>query len=453
MNTNILSIEASQTMNNWYAEQTGAISKRNVILLIVALSVVFAFISVAGSAYGLYYDMFLDYGHEFSLALGIIGGVAIETIKIIGVIGFFAWASYQEKTIFGVLLIGATVIAIALHYKGADNMERTKSVLVVQEVQKRNMLMQDRENARKDKIVNIANDIVRNGTIADDIIAMKTLSNIDSYSNSLYSRGKISDLDMMQINEVKRSSKNRAEALKIILPLFEILSIFGFLGAYLKTRSVSVGVKAIVKKRNEHNEVDAALALLENEKSSQEILTGQILQAMDSNFKAKHKIDAAQDPQETLAQKLQRLYGVTEEELKAKVRTHTDTQQDELVLLEDRFAEYKEDKAEEVYDEANEPIYTTIENQKVRALDYKLFNKEEREALLIMYDNGHILPAEHLTKRTAIVAELRGSIKNIGEVLTNLYGKLLENGHIESSPRGYKAKSALSKELWQEKES
>jgi len=446
------SIQASQTMNAWYAQQTGAISKRNVILLVVMLSVVFAFISVAGSAYGLYYDMFLDYGHEFSLTLGIIGGGAIEVIKIIGVIGFFAWASYQEKTIFGTLLIGATLIAVILHYKGADNMQRTKSVLVVQEVQKRNMLMQDRENERKDKIIDIAGDVVSNGTIADDLIAMKTLSNINSYSNSLYAKGKISDLDMMEINQVQRASKNRAEALKTILPIFEILSIFGFLGAYLKTRSVSDGVKAIVKKKNEHDEVDAALALLQNQKSSQEALTDKILQAMDSNFKAKHQIDTAQDPQETLAQKLQRLYGVTEEELKAKVRTHTDTQQDELILLEDRFEKFKEHEEEPLKTE-NEPIYTTIENEKVRALDYKLYNKEEREALLVMYDNGHILPGEHLVKRTAIVAELRGNMKNIGEVLTNLYGKLLENGHIESSPRGYKAKSALSKELWQEKES
>ena len=94
-----------------------------------------------------------------------------------------------------------------------------------------------------------------------------------------------------------------------------------------------------------------------------------------------------------------------------------------------------------------------MDNEKVRALDYKLYNKEEREALLVMYDNGHILPGEHLVKRTAIVAELRPKYKNVTEILVNLNGKLQDNNHIKASPRGYIAISALSKELWQEKES
>lgn len=269
---------------------TGASARRKVILIITVMATFAAILSIMGSAYGLYYDMVLDYGFTFALIMGILGGIFIEGVKYVSIAMFFAWGDSLLVRGLGVgLMIFIMPIAIALHYKGADNMQRTKSIEVIDQVQKRNAKLAMMEQQRKNKITDIANSIVHNGTIADDAIAMKTLANINKYSNSLLSQGRISQMDMMQINEVKRASKKRAASLKIILPLLEVLSIFGMIGALLKSMSVSTGVKKVVAKKQLMTETDAVIEMMKPKQEDNSFIDA-VLDTMDKVHREKTKV-------------------------------------------------------------------------------------------------------------------------------------------------------------------
>jgi len=289
------SLVAQQQINSSYDALTGAAAKKRVIAVIMIMAFFAALLSIMGSSYGLYYDMVLDYGHYFALVVSILGGIFIEGVKYVAIAMFFAWGKNILVRGLGIgLLIFIMPIAIALHYKGADNMQRTKIIEIVDAVQKRNAQLQSQEQNRKNKIVEIANSVLNNGTIADDAIAMKTLSSIDNYSNSLLSHGKISKIDAMQIEEVKKASKKRAESLKVILPLLEVLSIFGMIGALLKSLSVSPSIKRIVEKKQAHEEIDAVVEYLNNPAPQNEIFVDAILRKMDKAHQDRHSIETSE---------------------------------------------------------------------------------------------------------------------------------------------------------------
>jgi hypothetical protein len=444
--------DAQQQLNSMVRDLTSSEMKIRIIHVITVIGGVFAVFSILGSAYGIYFDMLIDYGHTPSLIAGATIGLTIEAVKMIGVWGFFNYPQLHLKLIFFTLLSVFTTFAILLHPIGATNMEVTKRIQIMEEIQSKNTQFRLSEDARKNKIVNMMEGVLNNGTSIDDKVAAKTVADIDKETNSLYAKGKISELDMMQIQEVRDGARKRANSMRTFLPVLEIFSIFGFLGAYLKTQSVSGGTRDIIKTMDAYREKEGTMNFLaDTAKTQEQIFVDNIKHEMEKNFNQKHQIANAQPPTETAAEMLMRIYGVSEEELKQKI-SKANQEPQETIKLETRFE--KPSQVEEKVDSVEfetEPIFIDIDQQQVRALDYKAYNEDERKLLLLMFDNGDILPDEHLVKRTAIIAEAKGElgIKNAGEILTALNGKLLDKGYIESTPRGYKAKSALSKDLWQ----
>ena len=454
-------VEAHHQINNMVRGLTSSKQKLKIVQMVTIIGLTFAFFSIGGSGYGIYYDMLLDYGFWVSLAVGLLGGLVIEAVKMLGVWLIFAYSQLHIKLIGFTLLSLFTAFAIQLHFIGATNMEYTKRAMVLQDIHAKNFAIQARKLDRDEKVIDMMGGVLNNGTSVDDKLATKTISELDKTANSM----KMSELDRMLYNETKEGARKRGNSMRKLLPLFEIFSIFGLLGAYLKTQSVNDDVKGVIRVVDTHIEEESSMAyaqsVVKKEVSPTVTHVERLLNENKSivpTEKATTGIPDLNDlspEQKAEIMAILRKGTVPEESIQGK-----QTPQPTLppVLLENRFKRFKENptKEEECIEEEEEVIdaefYTTVNNKKVRAIDYKLYNQEEREALFVMFDNGDILPGEHLTKRTAIISELRPKIKNIGEVLTNLNGKLQDKGHIVAGPRGYKAVSALPKDLWQEKE-
>ncbi|NOZ91053.1 MAG: hypothetical protein GXO60_07190 [Epsilonproteobacteria bacterium] len=442
-------VEAIQKTHARYAQQSGAISRNQVIMIISLLSWVVAFLSTMGSAYGIYYDLVLDYGTIFAVFIGILGGAFIEAVKFSMVKAYFAWSDFKIKAVAFVILSIFTGTAISLHYYGADNMQRTKSVQIIDSVQKRNMKLLEQEQKRKDKIVDIADAITKNGTIADDKLAMKTLSNINSYSTSLLSTGKISQMDMMQIKEVQRASAQRAKSLKIILPLFEILSIFGFLGAYLTQHSTSPGAKRVLKEKEIDDTIEALTTPIDN-KGDDDSVADYIISKMRQNRVAKGYIKNHNHPtlpQET-AKIRQNSLNFAETEPKQQKPENSECVGE---TVEGVSATHENDYQQETKDENNSQKSIKLED---RYIDLASFEFKEAELLKILFKNGAInQPKEGLLPKRIVVDEYIKSQKSTKREAIDLYEKVLDklvdeqfvyfSGRYKSACRGIKTVVAI----------
>ena len=122
-------------------------------------------------------------------------------------------------------------------------------------------------------------------------------------------------------------------------------------------------------------------------------------------------------------------------------------------LISPTFQQRNEEECEELeYEEV-----VSVEKEYEKAIDFSAFSEQEGVLIKILWNNGSIQPGEDLIDRDTVIKEARDNfgINRAGSILTNLYDNL-ENDHkmIERPKpnKGYKAKVALKKELWTEKQ-
>jgi hypothetical protein len=113
-------------------------------------------------------------------------------------------------------------------------------------------------------------------------------------------------------------------------------------------------------------------------------------------------------------------------------------------------------EAEMIEEEKDETIVNPF-NEKVPAIDIKLYDPDEQKLLRELYDNGAITIGQNLIGRRHVLKAV-GKMKKKSETLSLLYEKLFENGYIDkkqvnpnNSIYKYVALAELHRHNWQEK--
>lgn len=238
-------VVAAQKINTMYANSFGNEAKQLAVNLISVLIYIATVVSVVASAYGVYHDLYVNYGEGFALTTGVIVGVAIEVSKVAFLIILWVYKQWWMKAIALVMLVFTFSSAFALHNVGGTNL--TKNIIneKVAEIQKRRIEMQGR-------VASMAEGMVQNGSIADDKIAMETMASIVSQDNQHFSK-----LEQLEYDQTVKAAESRGYSLKLLGPLFEVLSVFGFFKYLLIFMSVAGGIRRVVEKKNEYDSIQA----------------------------------------------------------------------------------------------------------------------------------------------------------------------------------------------------
>jgi len=471
-------ISAHQEINNMVRELSSSRQKLKIIHIITVIGLVFAIFSIGGSAYGVYYDMLLDYGNTTSIVVGLLVGLTIEAVKMVGVWGFFAYAKLHLKLIFFMLLALFTSFAIQLHFIGATNMELTKRVQVIQEIQKKNMAYKEDENERKNKIVELMGGVLKNGTSRDDKIAAKTLAQIDTKEQSLYSQGKISELDHAEIETVKDAAKKRGNSMRKLLPLFEIFSIFGLLGAYLKTQSVSGDVKEVIEVIDTHIEKESSKLYADEALNAQEAenvayVKRIIAQKERGGSNAlqteplKKSFEDLTDEEKQIILDFLRKGSVVEQnqpkrlphqEIIDEFKNEIEREEQKLIPSSNKgkpvYAEILDDIEEEVKEEREENSKEP-KTKKVKALDYSNLDYEKQMCIKLMFRYGDVEVGDELMTQAEVKKKLKEKgFKRVDALVSVVYGRLKDDGYISATGERnrYVAKAQLPEIFWVEKE-
>ena len=456
-------VEAHQQINNMVRGLTSSKQKLKIVQMVTIIGITFAFFSIGGSGYGIYYDMLLDYGFSVSLAVGLLGGLVIEAVKMLGVWLMFAYPQLHIKLIGFTLLSLFTAFAIQLHFIGATNMEYTKRAMVLQDIHDKNLAIQARKLDRDEKVIDLMGDVLNNGTSVDDKLATRTISEIDKQANNM----KMSELDRMLYNETKEGARKRGNSMRKLLPLFEIFSIFGLLGAYLKTQSVNEDVKGVIRAVDTHIEDESSIVYAQNAVKSEVSPTvahvEKILKESKSIVPTQKATTGIPDINDLTPEQKAEIMAILRKKSNVEATAPEETlsspseTKEEISttkkLISPTFQQRNEDECEELeYEEV-----VSVEKEYEKAIDFSAFSEQEGVLIKILWNNGSIQPGDDLIDRNTVIREARDNfgISRAGSILTNLYDNL-ENDHkmIERPKpnKGYKAKVALKKELWTEKQ-
>jgi len=422
-------VQAIREMNQRYHDTFGASAKNAMFNMLTIAIYIAIFLSIAASAFGIYYDLYLSFGFWVALLGGIVGGVIIEIMKAV----FTSMAAlYEEMWIkaIGVILLTISLsFAFVLHFKGATNSEKTAIVTTVSEIQKQNLMMAEKEQARKDKIVGIAEGIVKNGTIYDDKIAMKTLNGMNNYTNSLLSRGDISELDKIAIQETRNASESRADSMRVLFPIFEVLSIFGILKVLLVNYSVTSGIKNVSKEIETQDIEDAYIFPPETD---DEIMSKRIIEMMRN--KRKEQPNGSNSTH--LLKNLQS--AETPHTVDPNKWSNSSENLNNNINLEEMENEEQEEGAKSFKEQAK------AKEEELFTIDLMKYPIGYNEVIKAMFDNGTLKKHDFLVPKEEVVKKL-GITRAYYETVTY---DLKKNKHIVAiTGKGYMALSDLKNEV------
>ncbi len=435
-------IVAQQTLNRYYRDATGATAQLNTIRIITTIAIIFALVSVIGSAIGFNYDFKL-FMPDYSSATAVVLAAGMEGLRMAGVFGFFSFKDGHLKMIFASIIIVMTIFAIVLHIRGMQSMAVVEVKESISEVLRQNheidMMNQNRADSMMKLSADTAKSVLSNGTRYDDTIAVKTMKQNNQLISQMVQSKRITPIQSKYLESQRTQAEVVQKVMSIVLPLIEIFAVLGFLAAYLKTRAVAEPVKDVIDTHQFYQALEA------NHLDLEDGVKQKMAEQQQYANQAKEKI-AAQYRENT---------GATIASRESAYRD-TSNHQKEPILIGQNFKKKEPPKLQNDECEAEIVSEETISatNEKVKAIDPAVFGKQINKVLVkLAWDNGNVKVGDPLIIRKYVVADAKEEgFKNAGEAYTILMGELHDAGYIDHQPpKGYFAKVDLFREVWVDK--
>lgn len=438
--------QSRQKLNRQFMHQSGASTMDKVINGFSKGSGVFIFLSILISTFSVYQDFYpaltlamgLVLGAVISFFIGFALAVAIEFFRHLSIKGIFATSfDGASRTLIGVIAFLLITTTIITHYRSLDVFGK---ILVNDALETKNQeiayqrgLTNDNVKALVEANVEATKGINNGNKGDDDNVEAITLSNNKLIETMIVLNGQSNkyqtDLTIKQSNEMADTVKGTLFVLFIII---EMLAVFGIVSKFLLNRNTDHNVKELA-------------TLMDKTQQMQD----NVYQALGDKILNDANANIAQVVGE---------YATHKQPKPPQIGSQNKTEEVAPVkLIAPTFSQRR--AAEEELDCEDIPcdIEVSVEKEFEKAIDFSAFSEQEGVLIKILWNNGSIKPNEYLIERDVVITEASENfgIKRAGSILTNLYDNLMNDHNMIMRPDshlGYKAKVALKKEIWTEKE-
>jgi hypothetical protein len=399
--------KARESLNKQYSQIKGASSINDVSIGFGKGWVVFAVLSAMASAFSFYQDFNKSLGMMVTLLIVIVLAVALESFKHLSIRGMFSSMNFVSKTLMSFVAIGLIMVSFYTHYKSIKTFQRN---LVTDDLKSEIKYQRDLQKVQNSQISSILATnaefakAINNGSAGDDKLSSSSLrsnNNLIATLQTLAAKNNMSNTNLL-LKESRETAQTTASAILVIFIMVEIMALFSILSKIIVVDNVSGNVKEFF------NIMDK---LEELESNTYKTLGFQQMQ------QSKEKIKVVQSQQQREHQK--EMYQIGKE----RVLDNELNRQHPVV---------KKRKVQKVKAKNNEKKVVHLEK----------YDASEQELLQALWGHGKVKGGEKLVPRRKVLKEV-GTLKGKGGVLTNLYNKLVRDGHIEFNIC-YMAKSNLN---------
>lgn len=387
--------KARESLNMQYSQIKGASSINDVSIGFGKGWVVFAVLSAMASAFSFYQDFNKSLGMVVTILIVIVLAVALESFKHLSIRGMFSSMNFMSKTLMTFVAIGLIMVSFYTHYKSIKTFQRN---LVTDDLKSEIKYQRDLQKVQNSQISSILKSnaefakAINNGSSLDDKISSNSVRSNNSLISTLQHLAANNNMNNtnLLLKESRETAQTTASAILVIFIMVEIMALFSILSKIIVVDNVSGNVKEFF------NIMDK---LEELESNTYKTLGFQQMQ------QSKEKIKVVQSQQQR--EHKQEMYQIAKE----RVYENDLTKQDKMV---------KKRKVQKTKAKIKERSELPLEK----------YDSSERELLEALWNHGKVKKGEKLISRRKVLKEV-GTLKGKGGVLTNLYNKLVRDGHIE----------------------
>jgi len=404
---------AKQQMNQMYLDQQGAKAKKSVINFFAKSSIPFSIASILFSAFGFYFDLLDGMGALSAIILGLGLGVFIEGSKHFSTKGAFADFKSYWRIGLALLAFSFTFGAMVYHYKSLNTYA---NIQVRSTIEKQN----DREIALKIKALSLIENaqnsnkdlsqVLKNGSALDDSGAVKAISSNNNLANNLLALSSKSDTSTSLLYQANKTAKQNKNTLLVIFISVELFSLFGVIAKGLLASETSDPVKSVISTQNKLDTLEENVIKM--------VETALIKQTMNRVKKSLKEFEGDPSPTPTYSQEnfyqnqpnynfLTNAYKYapnpenTNNPLGLEHRPKT--KQKEEIKTKAK-PENTNDACDPCLDE--KPKLKENLNNGEKVLDLMMYNYQDSQIILALFDNGSIGKGERLVKKSLVLAEL-----------------------------------------------
>jgi hypothetical protein len=387
--------KARESLNKQYSQIKGASSINDVSIGFGKGWVVFAVLSAMASAFSFYQDFNKSLGMMVTLLIVIVLAVSLESFKHLSIRGMFSSMNFVSKTLMSFVAIGLIMVSFYTHYKSIKTFQRN---LVTDDLKSEISYQRDLQKVQNSQINSILETnaefakAINNGSSTDDKLSsssVKSNNNLIATLQTLAAKNNMSNTNLL-LKESRETAQTTSSAILVIFIMVEIMALFSILSKIIVVDNVSGNVKEFF------NIMDK---LEELESNTYKTLGFQQMQ------QSKEKIKVVQSQQQREHKK--EMYQIGQE----KVLENELNRQHPIV---------KKRKVQKTKAKSNEK----------KVLHLEKYDASEQELLQALWGHGKVKGGSKLVPRRKVLKEV-GTLKGKGGVLTNLYNKLVRDGHIE----------------------
>ncbi|HIP51708.1 MAG TPA: hypothetical protein EYG94_06425 [Campylobacterales bacterium] len=399
--------KARESLNKQYSQIKGASSINDVSVGFGKGWIIFAVLSAMASAFSFYQDFNKSLGTIVTVLVVVVLAVALESFKHLSIRGMFSSMNFVSKTLMSFVAIGLIMVSFYTHYKSIATFQKN---LVNDDLKSEISYQRDLQKVQNSQINTILQTnaefakAFNNGSSVDDKLSSSSVlsnNNLIATLQSLSAKNNMTNTNLL-LKESRETAKTTASAILVIFIMVEIMALFSILSKIIVVDNVSGNVKEFF------NIMDK---LEELESNTYKTLGLQQMQ------QSKEKIKVVQSQQQREHQKEMYLIGK------------------ERVLDNELNTKYKTVKKRKVRK-------AKAKNNKLKVVHLEKYDASEQELLQALWGHGEVKGGTKLIPRRKVLKEV-GTLKGKGGVLTNLYNKLVRDGHIEFNVC-YMAKSDLA---------
>jgi len=399
--------KARESLNKQYSQIKGASSINDVSIGFGKGWIVFAVLSAMASAFSFYQDFNKSLGMIVTLLIVIVLAIALEAFKHLSIRGMFSSMNVLSKSLMTIVAIALIMVSFYTHYKSIKTFQRN---LVTDDLKSEINYQRDLQKVQNSQINSILETnaefakAINNGSSIDDKLSSSSLmsnNNLIATLQTLAAKNNMSNTNIL-LKESRETAETTASAILVIFIMVEIMALFSILSKIIVVDNVSGNVKEFFTIMDKLEELES---------NTYKTLGFQQMQ------QSKEKIKVLQSQQQKEHQK--EMYKIEKE----RVLDHELNRQHPVV---------KKRKTQKIKAKSNERKVVNLEK----------YDASEQELLQALWDNGKVQGGDKLISRRKVLKEV-GTLKGKGGVLTNLYNKLVKDGHIEFNVC-YMAKSDLN---------
>ncbi len=404
--------QAKQQMNKLYLDATGAETQLDVIQWFIKNTLFFQIASVIFSAFGFFYD--------FRDALGIIGagilglgiGVFIEVSRHKSINGAFSSFKPLNKMLMAGVAIILMVIAVAYHFKSLKNFENisVKDTLKEQVLFERDQLKATNANIN----ALIANNtelakVLNNGKGGDDLLASNAmLSNADLMSALTTLNGSSYATNLLMEQSTK-SAKQTANTLLLLFVTMEFFAVFGVIGKFMLNHETDKSVKEVATTMDKLNTIESNVYM-----ATETALINSTMGRINEHLNKEPNHSPTSDNNGGNFYQNQPNFNFLTNAYKYAPKPENTNgvigyrHQGENKPKEEPKTEAKP----EITNDASIPSTEENDNLKEnlndaeKVLDLMMYNYQDSQIILALFDNGSIGKGERLVKKSLVLAEL-----------------------------------------------